>query len=234
MNERDELTEALRRSTAPAGLQRRAVRREAGLARRPHRAGRVRGRRVGRQGRGPRRNGAVLAGPHRRDAGADRRRVVRASRADRRRVPQLPRTGEKLPPETLLIDRAYLLTLTAPEMTVLVGGLRVLNANFGQSRHGVFTDRPGDADQRLLRQPARHRHGVEDRRSRRRTSTRAATAPRARSSGPRPRSTSSSVPTRSSAPSRRSTRSDDSQEKFVRDFVAAWTKVMNLDRFDLA
>ena len=53
------------------------------------------------------------------------------------------RPGEKLPPETLLLDRANLLTLTAPEMTVLVGGLRALGANAGQSRHGVFTDRPG-------------------------------------------------------------------------------------------
>ena len=53
------------------------------------------------------------------------------------------RAGEKLSPETLLLDRAYLLTLTAPEMTVLVGGMRALNANVGQSKHGVFTDRPG-------------------------------------------------------------------------------------------
>ena len=52
------------------------------------------------------------------------------------------RAGEKLPAETLLLDRANLLTLTAPEMTVLVGGLRALNANYGQSAHGVFTDRP--------------------------------------------------------------------------------------------
>ena len=52
------------------------------------------------------------------------------------------RAGEKLSPETLLLDRANLLTLTAPEMTVLVGGMRVLNANFGRSAHGVFTDRP--------------------------------------------------------------------------------------------
>src|SRR4029450_5779163 len=53
------------------------------------------------------------------------------------------RAGEKLSPETLLLERGYMLTLTAPEMTVLIGGLRALNANFGQSRHGVFTDRPG-------------------------------------------------------------------------------------------
>ncbi|MGH9043277.1 MAG: catalase/peroxidase HPI, partial [Acidimicrobiales bacterium] len=52
------------------------------------------------------------------------------------------RTGEKLPPEKLLIDRAYMLTLTAPETTVLIGGMRVLAANFGQSRHGMFTNRP--------------------------------------------------------------------------------------------
>src|SRR5262249_14877126 len=53
------------------------------------------------------------------------------------------REGEKLSPETLLLDRANLLTLTAPEMTVLVGGLRALNANNGQSQYGVLTDRPG-------------------------------------------------------------------------------------------
>ena len=53
------------------------------------------------------------------------------------------RAGQKLPPETLLVDRANLLRLTVPEMTVLVGGMRVLNANVGQSPHGVFTSRPG-------------------------------------------------------------------------------------------
>ena len=51
--------------------------------------------------------------------------------------------GEKLSPETLLLERAYMLTLTAPEMTALIGGLRALGANFGQGQHGVFTDRPG-------------------------------------------------------------------------------------------
>ncbi len=63
-------------------------------------------------------------------------------------------------PEEALVDRAQLLRLTAPEMTVLVGGLRVLGANAGQSKHGVFTKQPGDADERLLRQPARHEHVV--------------------------------------------------------------------------
>jgi catalase-peroxidase len=52
------------------------------------------------------------------------------------------RAGQKLAPEMLLVDRANMLTLTAPEMTVLIGGMRALNANFGQSQHGVFTSRP--------------------------------------------------------------------------------------------
>ena len=78
------------------------------------------------------------------------------------------RGKQRLSAEELLVDRAQLLTLTAPEMTVLVGGLRVLGANAGQSKHGVFTKRPGDADQRLLRQPARHEHEVAAVRRRRR------------------------------------------------------------------
>ena len=143
------------------------------------------------------------------------------------------RAGEKLPPETLLVDRAYLLTLTAPEMTVLVGGMRALNANFGHSPHGVFTDRPetltNDFFVNLLDMSTEWKAP-----SRLRTCTRAATGRRASSSGPAPPSTSSSARTPSSEPSRRSTHADDSKEKFVRDFVAAWDKVMNLDRFDLA
>ena len=63
--------------------------------------------------------------------------------------------------EELLVDKAQLLTLTAPEMTVLVGGMRVLNTNFGHTRHGVFTRKPGSAHQRLLHKPARHGHGME-------------------------------------------------------------------------
>ena len=81
-----------------------------------------------------------------------------------------------VPAEALLVDKAQLLTLTAPEMTVLVGGLRVLGANAGGAQHGVFTEPPRDADQRLLRQPARHGHGVEAGVRRRRTSSKAATA----------------------------------------------------------
>ena len=114
------------------------------------------------------------------------------------------RPGEKLSPETLLLDRANLLKLTAPEMTVLVGGMRALDANTGQSRHGVFTDRPGtltnDFFVNLLDWA---RSG--SRRPRPRTSTRAGTAPRARSSGRPPPSTSSSARTPSCGASPRST-----------------------------
>ncbi len=67
----------------------------------------------------------------------------------------------RLPVEYLLIDKANLLTLSAPEMTVLVGGLRVLGANHGGAPLGVFTDASGHAHERLLRQPARHGHGLE-------------------------------------------------------------------------
>ena len=93
-----------------------------------------------------------------------------------------------MPPEEALVDRAQLLTLTGPEMTVLVGGLRVLGANAGDSKHGVFTKQPGHADERLLRQPARHEHGMAARRTPT-ACTRAATARRRRSNGPAPAST---------------------------------------------
>jgi len=71
------------------------------------------------------------------------------------------RAGEKLSPETLLLDRAYMLRLTAPQMTVLIGGMRALNANVAQSHHARPHGPARDADQRLLREPARHEHGVE-------------------------------------------------------------------------
>ncbi len=83
------------------------------------------------------------------------------ARADGRRLPQLPaRQAAPVGRGTAGRARRSLLTLTAPEMTVLVGGLRVLGANAGGSKHGVFTKRPEHADQRLLRQPARHAHRV--------------------------------------------------------------------------
>ena len=90
-------------------------------------------------------------------------------------------------PEEALVDRAALLRLTGPEMTALVGGLRVLGANAGDSKHGVFTEQAGHADERLLRQPARHEHGMAARPAT--TCTRAATARPRRSSGPAPAST---------------------------------------------
>ena len=90
----------------------------------------------------PQYDGALHAGTHGRLAGADRRGLLRRARAERGRIPQLPE-GQSIAvsAEELLVDRAQLLTLTAPEMTVLIGGMRVLNANFGQSQHGVFTKR---------------------------------------------------------------------------------------------
>ena len=144
------------------------------------------------------------------------------------------RPGEKLPPETLLVDRAYMLNLTAPEMTVLVGGMRALDANLGQSAHGVFTDRPGtltnDFFVNLLDMGTEWKASAD----RPRTSTRGAIAPPARSSGPPPPSTSSSARTPQLRAIAEVYACDDAKEKFVRDFVAAWDKVMNLDRFDLA
>ena len=114
--------------------------------------------------------------------------------------------GHEVPAEHLLIERAFRLTLSAPEMTVLVGGLRALNANAGQSNVGVLHQAARDADQRLLREPARHGHGVEADVRRRGRRSRAAAARRATRSGPPAASTWSSVRTPSSAPSRRSTR----------------------------
>ena len=127
----------------PEGFQRRVVRREESLAGRPDRSGRLRSRRGSREEGRPRREGSLLAGAHGRIAGADRCAFLRRPGADRRRVPQLSPEGDMGLAAELLLDRANLLTLTAPEMTVLVGGMRVLNANFGQSKHGVFTNRPG-------------------------------------------------------------------------------------------
>ena len=135
--------------------------------------------------------------------------------------------------EALLIDRAQLLTLTAPEMTVLVGGMRVLNTNVDGSKHGVFTQAARSADQRLLRQPARHAHGVEGRRRRPTSCSKPAMPAPTRSNGPARASIWCSARTRSCARWPRSTAARTRSEKFVNDFVAAWDKVMNLDRFDV-
>jgi catalase-peroxidase len=141
--------------------------------------------------------------------------------------------GEKLPPETLLLDRANLLTLTAPEMTVLVGGMRVLNANSGQSRHGVFTDRPENLTNDFFL-------NLVDMDTEWKASASAENVYEGRD-----RETGEVKWTATAADLVFGSHSelrgiaefyacDDSKEKFVRDFVAAWDKVMNLDRFDLA
>jgi catalase-peroxidase len=138
-----------------------------------------------------------------------------------------------VPAEALLVDKAQLLTLTAPEMTVLVGGMRALNANFGKARHGVFTKRPesltNDFFVNLLDmgtewKPASDAADVFEGRDRRTgelkwTGTRVDLI------------FGSHSELRALAEVYGSA---DAQARFVRDFVAAWTKVMNLDRFDVA
>jgi catalase-peroxidase len=134
--------------------------------------------------------------------------------------------------EELLVNRAQLLTLTAPEMTVLVGGMRVLNANHGQSRHGVFTTRPGTLtndffvnllDMRTVWKPISEAGDVFEGRDSE-TGELKWTATRVDlvfGSNSQLRALSEVYA------------SSDAQEKFIHDFVAAWNKVMNLDRFDL-
>ncbi|MER8096878.1 catalase/peroxidase HPI [Streptomyces goshikiensis] len=141
--------------------------------------------------------------------------------------------GEKLPPETLLLDRANLLTLTAPEMTVLIGGMRALNTGFKGSSHGVFTDRPEtlttDFFVNLLDM------GTEWKAS---ESAENVYEGRDRATG-EAKGTATAVDLVFGSHSQLRALSEvyaaaDAGEKFVRDFVAAWDKVMNLDRFDLA
>jgi catalase-peroxidase len=135
--------------------------------------------------------------------------------------------------EELLVDRAQLLTLTAPEMTVLVGGMRVLNANFGQTQHGVFTKRPevltNDFFVNLLDMRTEWKATAEDE---------DVFEGRDRATGElKWTGTRIDLIFGSNSQLRAVAEvygCEDSQEKFVRDFVAAWNKVMNLDRFDLA
>ncbi len=143
------------------------------------------------------------------------------------------RPGEKLAPESLLVERANFLRLTAPEMTVLIGGMRALNANFGQAAHGVFTDRPGtltnDFFVNLLDMGTDWKTSV---------SAENVYEGRDRATGElRWTATAVDLVFGSNSQLRAVAEvyaQDDSKEKFVRDFVAAWDKVMNLDRFDLA
>ena len=143
------------------------------------------------------------------------------------------KTRYAVPAEALLVDRAQLLTLTAPEMTVLVGGLRVLNANVGQSKHGVFTERPevltNDFFKNLLDMQTAWTATSDAKEvfegHNRRTQELQWTATRV------------DLVFGSNSVLRALAEvygSSDAQDKFVRDFVAAWTKVMNLDRFDIA
>ena len=136
-------------------------------------------------------------------------------------------------PEEAFVDRAQLLRLTGPEMTVLVGGLRVLGANAGGSKHGIFTNRPGILtndffvnllDMSTQWQPVAGAEGVYEGRDRK---TNAA------------KWTGTRVDLIFGSHSQLRAFAEvyacaDSKEKFVKDFVAAWTKVMHLDRFDLA
>ncbi|MBZ0070034.1 MAG: catalase/peroxidase HPI [Thiobacillus sp.] len=134
--------------------------------------------------------------------------------------------------EELLLDKAQLLTLSAPEMTVLVGGMRALNANFGQSRHGVFTQQPGalsnDFFVNLLDMGTEWKPTSKDEDvfegTDRKTGEKKWTGTRVDlvfGSNSQLRALAEAYAT------------SDAQEKFVHDFVAAWNKVMNLDRFDL-
>src|SRR5205807_6248371 len=137
-----------------------------------------------------------------------------------------------LSPETRLLDRANLLKLAAPEMTVLVGGMRALNANFGQSKHGVFTDRPETLtndffvnllDIRTAWRPSASVENVYEGRD--------------RATGERKWSATAADLVFGAHSQLRALAEvyacDDAEAKFVRDFVAAWNKVMNLDRYDL-
>jgi catalase-peroxidase len=143
------------------------------------------------------------------------------------------RNGLGIPAEELLVDRAQLLTLTAPEMTVLVGGMRTLNANVGQSKHGVFTERPGALtndffvnllDMSTTWKAASEAEEVFEGHDR-------------TTGGLKWTGTRVDLIFGSNSQLRAIAEvyaCDDSREKFVRDFVAAWDKVMNLDRFELA
>jgi catalase-peroxidase len=142
------------------------------------------------------------------------------------------RNGQVLSAEEFLVDRAQLLTLTAPEMTVLIGGLRALNANFGQTKHGVFTNRPetltNDFFINLLDMNTKWEP----------SSTEGVYEGRDRATG-KTRWTATRVDLVFGSNSQLRAlaevyASNDAKEAFVKDFAAAWNKVMNLDRYDVA
>jgi catalase-peroxidase len=143
------------------------------------------------------------------------------------------RAGEKLPAEELLVERAFMLNLSPPEMAVLVAGMRALNANVRQARHGVFTDRPetltNDFFSNLLDMSVEWKASASDEN---------VFDGRDRVTGEvKWTATAVDLVFGSNSQLRAIAEvyaSDDSAEKFTGDFVAAWHKVMNLDRFDLA
>ena len=143
------------------------------------------------------------------------------------------RLGHPTPAEELLVDRAQLLTLTAPEMAVLVGGLRVLNANFRQSKNGVFTNQPetltNDFFVNLLDMKTEWKAS---------STSEGSFEGLDRATGEiKWTGTRVDLIFGSNSQLRAIAEvyaSDDSKEMFVKDFVAAWNKVMNLDRYDLA
>jgi catalase-peroxidase len=146
--------------------------------------------------------------------------------------------GQTLSPETLLLDRANLLTLTAPEMTVLVGGMRALNANYKQSTHGVFTNRPETLTNDFFINLLDMNTEWQASGSSGNGSTPQVFEGRDRATG-ESKWTGTAVDLVFGSNSQLRAIAevyacDDSNETFVRDFVAAWDKVMNLDRFDLA
>ena len=165
--------------------------------------------------------------------GVDRRRELRISRARGRRLPQLSQDQASVRTEEMLLDRASLLGLSAPEMTVLVGGLRVLGANYGERRSGVFTKRKGQltndffvnlldndtfwkvvdasGDEEFI---GHDRGGNQEK-------WRATRTDLIFGSNSELRAVAEVYAEKGD------------EEKFVRDFVKAWTKVMNADRFDL-
>jgi catalase-peroxidase len=142
------------------------------------------------------------------------------------------RPGEKAPLEQLLVERAYMLDVTAPELTALVGGLRALNVNHGGSKHGVFTDRPGvltnDFFVNLLDMGTEWKSGSAEN----------VYEGVDRATGqPKWTATANDLVFGSNSQLRALAEhyaQDDNKQKFVEDFVAAWVKVMNNDRFDLS
>ena len=137
-----------------------------------------------------------------------------------------------VPSEALMVDKAQLLALSAPEMTVLLGGMRVLGTNVGQAKHGVFTDRPGTLTNDFfvnLLDMGTQWEPTSDARETFEGKDRKTGALKWTGTG----WISCSVRTRCCGRLAEVYGSADAQEKFVKDFVAVWDKVMNLDRFDI-